>query len=89
MKMEFGNIIPNNAHQVLELAKKMEEQEKYQKFIENEPIKQNDKIIELTKETNEIVKQLKEDIKRPSVKDCIVAMLAFLTLIFTVLQFLK
>lgn len=89
MKMEFGNIIPNNAHQVLELAKKMEEQEKYQKFIENEPIRQNDKIIELTKETNEIVKQLKEDIKRPSVKDYIVAMLAFLTLIFTVLQFLK
>ena len=89
MKMEFGNIIPNNAQQVLELAKKMEEQEKYQKHIENEPIRQNDKIIELTKETNEIVKQLKEDIKSPTRADYVIIALTFFTLVLTLLQYLK
>lgn len=89
MNLKFDNMMINNAQQVMEIANNIEENKKYQEYIDNEPIRQNDKIIELTKETNEMVKKIGEDVKRPKYTDYLIIILSIVAIILQVYSILS
>lgn len=81
MNLKFENMMINNAQQAMKIAKNVEENKKYQEHIDNEPIRQNDKIIELTRETCDIVKRLREDIKKPKCTDYVIIVLSIIAIV--------
>lgn len=89
MNLGFENTMPNNAQQVAKTAKKREEYKTYQEYIDNEQIRQNDKMIELVMETNEMVKQLRDNTQKPTRVDYIIIILSSFALVFAIMQYLK